>query len=251
MKHRLGDEYPAAVIYDGVRLELTSESRWRRRYQDAQKTIGWSVSRFDDGSATITFSEVARDWPSWSEKERGDFCSECQWLKGQEDLPEMLRYIMEHGNSDHWSVIALTVAYCLPKEEAFSRLFKVLRSDGPQYSSNIYQGIALTKHPEAEPLLRARLMALWAHSQLWENEKRINRVAFSAMCSIKHLIELGVPLQEFEEQVRALSRHACIKNREFCRNHLAKYFPWLRDSSGEPADRAGLTAVSSPPTRLP
>ena len=244
MKHRFGDEYPAAVMHGETRLALVSESRWRRRYQDAEKTIGWSVSRFDDGSATITFSEVARDWPLWSEKERRDFCHECRWLKGQDGFPDMLRYFMENGDPYHWSSIAAVIAVNLPQEEAFSRLSNALQAAGPGDTANIYQGIAWTKHPGAEPLLRARLMTLWADPQLWEDEKRINRVAFFAMCSIKHLIELGAPAEEFVQQVQALSRHVCIKNREFCRNHLAKYFPWLSDSSGGPEPGTVRPSVS-------
>ncbi len=229
MKSHFGAEYPAAIVDDGGRFELASETRWERRYGDESKKRWRVISRFMDGSAAITFSELARDWDSWDDRERQSFCSACSWLHKEKDFPQILRYLMRHGDCCTWSAIALSVATHLPQEEAFSRLSNVLQAGGLEASPNIAQGICLTKHPQAEPLLRTHLMALWADPRLWEDDKFCNDIAFAAMCSINHLIEVGAPPHEFEEQVRALSRHVCTNNREFCPTHLGKYFPWLKD----------------------
>ena len=51
----LGDEYPAAVTFNGLRMPLVSERRWSRIYAIKEPQTGLCVSRFMDGSATVTF----------------------------------------------------------------------------------------------------------------------------------------------------------------------------------------------------
>src|SRR5262249_27900218 len=142
LKKQFGDEYPAAVISDGIRYPLRRERRFSRTYQtDKQKMTIW-LSRFMDGSASITASELKKEWPDWTDDIRRDFCQFCSWLHGQADFPEMLRYIMQHGEPAHWSGIALDVASQLPRDEAFDTLVRALGRAEPGRSSNIGQGIA-------------------------------------------------------------------------------------------------------------
>lgn len=92
-KSLFGDEYPASVIIEGVRMPLVSERRWSRTYASKEPKMWSVVSRFMDGTATITFQEFACEWPEWGERERRDFCGGCSWLHDQTDFADMLRFI--------------------------------------------------------------------------------------------------------------------------------------------------------------
>jgi hypothetical protein len=207
-------------------MPLTRERPFSRTYYSAE--IGtYHVSRFMDGSASMTASELQREWPAWTEYQRLDFCNNCSWLFRQSDFPEMLRFIMQHGSPHDWSPIAGSVASQLPCDEAFRVLLGALQGVEIGNCSNIAQGIALTKHPNAEATLRRHLQAVWEHQALWDDADFTNWVALDATSCIAHLIELGAPVADFEEQAGRLSRHVCFKNRESCRNYLSKHYAWL------------------------
>jgi hypothetical protein len=227
LKKQYGDEYPAAVMMDGIRLLLRRERRFSRSYHSDEHKIGSEVSRFMDGSASITASELQREWPSWADDMRSDFCQSIPWLHDQADFPEMLRFIMQHGSPEHWEGVALSVASRLPSEEAFDILVRALQSVNLGQTSNVSQAIARTKHPDAEVTLRRHLTALWTHPALWDDADFINWVGFDATSCIAHLIELGAVPSEFSEQVCRLSEHVCSHNRQSCRNFLSTYYPWL------------------------
>jgi hypothetical protein len=226
MKSYFGNEYPAAITIDGVRLPLVSERRWARIYVSKEPSMGSEVSRFMDGSAAISFAQFASEWPTWSECERRDFCSACSWLHEQTDYPDMLRYIMQHGGPDDWSALANAVGSRLPQGEAFDLLTRALRSTDLGNASNISQGISLTRHPEAESVLRAHLASLWSQASLWQNDDFTNWLAFDATACIAHLIELGASPADFAAHVRQLSEHVCSGNRDSCRNFLQKHYSW-------------------------
>lgn len=227
LRERYGEEYPEAVDMFGIRMPLASESRFARHYQSAEKNLGTVVSRFEDGSASVTAAEVARDWHAWSHTDRIDFCQACCWLTKQTDLPEILRHILEHGEPGDWTGIALTVADVLPREEAFDALARALSRTHPGRCANLTQGIALTNHPGAESLLRKHLDELWDHPALWDDDEFINWIAFDATSCICHLIEIGTPAETFTEGVRRLSEHACEGNRRSVSSFLSKHYPWL------------------------
>lgn len=231
MKTYFGDEYPAAVTIDGIRMPLTSERRWTRAYTSVDGKRGCEVSRFMDGSAAITFDDFAREWPTWDRQDRHDFYSGSSWLHQQTDLPDILRYIMQHGGPDDWSAIANSVGVCLPQDEAFDLLSRALNSTALEETCNISQGISLTKHPDAERVLRAHLAALWSHSALWDDDEFTNWLAYGTTCCIGHLIAVGAPPADFAEKVRALAAHPCAGNRDSCRRFLATHFPWLNNES--------------------
>jgi hypothetical protein len=231
MNSYFGDEYPAAVTIDGVRMPLVSERRWTRTYGSSETKMNSQISRFMDGSAAITFQEFVREWPTWSELERHDFCGACSWLHQQADFPDILRYIIQHGGPDDWSAVANSVGTRLPMDEAFDLLTRALHSIDLDRACNISQGISLTKHPEAERVLRAHLAALWSHPSLWNNDDFNNWLAYGATCCIEHLIAVDAPPEDFSEQVRALAEHVCAGNRNSCRRFLAKHFPWLNDQT--------------------
>ncbi len=230
LKARFGEEYPVALTTDGIRMPLHTERRFSRSYHSDDNKTGYEISRFMDGSASITATELKREWDNWAEGLRSDFCQSCCWLNEQSDFPEMLRFIMEHGCPQDWSGIALSVASHLPPDEAFGALVKALHNTRLGESSNIAQAIAATKHSDAETTLRKHLASLWTHPALWDDADFVNWVAFDATTCIAHLIELGAPTTDFTEQVRKLSEHVCSHNRQSCRNFLAKHFLWLTPS---------------------
>jgi hypothetical protein len=230
LREEYGDEYPNAIIEDGVRAPLRRESRFLRTYESDDQNTGWWISRFMDGSASMTASELQQEWAAWAEGLQEDFCHSCGWLHRQTDFPEMLRFITEHGESGHLSAIALLVASNLPLEEAFEKLTDALSYTRPGPVANIIQAIAKTKHPHAEATLRRRLEAFWADPALWDNadENDTNWIAFSTTVCIENLIELGAAPSDFEAQVRRLSEHVCPENRRNCRDYLSEHYSWLR-----------------------
>lgn len=229
MTGSFGPEYPAALIREGVRYTLAKERRWTRLYRNWEGNFWLHISRFMDGSASITFPELAREWPDWTPDERQDFCDACSWLESRSDFPEMLRFIMSHGGPDEWSSVANNVAETLPRDEAFHLLTAALPLFNQDRACNMIQGIAATRHPKAVNVLRDHLAELWAHPSLWEDDAFTNWIADGAVFCIQDLIKLGVPPQEFEEQVHRLAAHPCGGSRDACRRFLTQHFPWLND----------------------
>ncbi len=228
LKRLFGKEFPAAVVVNQVRLPLQKERRFSRSYRLAKGKMCSEVSRFMDGSASFTLTQLQAEWPTWTESERLDFCQNCCWLGGQSDFPDMLRFIIKHGCHDEWSAIALSIASNLPQDEAFKTLLSKLRKAKAGKASNLAQAIAQTKHPKAEITLRKHLQSTWAHKALWADDKFLNWMAFDAMTCIAYLIEIGASPSDFQDQVRQLSKHVCPGNRDSCRNFLSKHYSWLQ-----------------------
>jgi len=227
LKESYGEEYPAAVIFDGVRLPLQRETRFLRNYYSSEHKLGYQISRFMDGTASMTVAQLQSEWARWEEHERLEFCQMSTWLHEQPDYPDMLRFIMEHSGPREWSAIALDVAGQFPVE-GFDVLLRWLRSSQTKSRGNLIQAIAYTKHPGAEAVLRQELRSLWANSFLWNDDPFINWVAHDATTCIKHLLELGAAPAEFETEVRRLSEHICSRNGDLCKGHLSKYYAWLK-----------------------
>jgi hypothetical protein len=62
LKRKFGEEYPAAIVVNGIRLPLRNERRFSRFYYSDGERMGSMVSRFMDGSASITASELQNEW---------------------------------------------------------------------------------------------------------------------------------------------------------------------------------------------
>jgi len=144
-----GSEYPQAVILDGIRMPLKSERRFARFYEnDAEKR--WAlVSRFSDGSAAMTLSEMRSDWPNLSTRDRTDFCLACSFLSKRADFPDMIRFIMSEGSSKEHSLIAQLVASRLPREEAIDCLSAALRDSDPDCALNINHALITVSKNES------------------------------------------------------------------------------------------------------
>ena len=148
-KKSFGEEYPAAIVQDGIHMPLHRESRFSRFYHSEELKMSSTISRFIDGSASITAVELQREWPAWTKESQIDFCQHCCHLFDQSDYPAILRFIMQQGDLDHWACVALWVARELPQQEAFDFLVQALQKAEIGRSSNFTQGIAETKHSSA------------------------------------------------------------------------------------------------------
>ncbi len=229
LKKMFGEDYPAAIVDDGIRLPLSRETKFTRVYcSPAHPKREHHISRFMDGSASMTLSELKAQWPHWTPRERGEFCSDSSWLHEQADYCEMLRFIVQHAGPNEWSAVALAVGCYLPQAEAFDMLLVALSAAKIGNSSNIAQAIAKTKHPAAEATLRNHLCQIWAHPALWDDDPFVNWVAFDATTCIAHLVDLGARRPDFEEQALQLSRHKCPGNRDSVRNFLTRYYPCIQ-----------------------
>jgi hypothetical protein len=234
LKATYGPEYPDAALFSGVRMPLKRDGRFNRYYTPEDGKGGAIVSKFSDGSATMSFEQLQREWPDWSPGDRQEFCGACSWLGRQADFPDMLRFIMRHGGERHWNLIALQVAAYLPREDAYQALLHVL----PQLkggTANISQGIARTRHPKARAELSSLLERLWADPKLWDDDPFMNWPAFNVLCCIQHLLELGVSPRAHEQKVRLLSEHKCLGNRGSCSSYLRMYYPWLPEPEWPPS----------------
>jgi hypothetical protein len=228
LKKMYGAEYPDAVLVNGVRMSIWLESQFTRFYwAENRKDTGTQISRFMDGSASMSAEQLQREWPTWTECQREDFCQASVWLYKQPDYADMLRFIMQHGGPKENSAIAGSIATTLPCEEAYVFLLGALRAAKIGKSSNVVLGIAATKHPNAEATLRQQLQILWNDPTLWNNDSFLNWVAHDAEKCIQCLIELGASPADFDEKIRQLSQHVCQGNCDSVRRWLSKHYSWL------------------------
>jgi len=226
-KQLYGSEYPAAVDMRGIRAPLRSETRFARHYFSDEHRMGTATSRLFDGSASITISKLEREWETWNLNERADLCFACVDVWDEPGLPEMIRFMARHANANDWCNLAYLVALILPGDEASGILQQALTATDARGISNVVQGIAMTKQPEAEAVLRKHLEVVWARNTLWDNAQGVNEVAFDATACIAYLIEFGAAPAEFEGRVRQLAAHACQRNRQQCLRMLSKHYEWL------------------------
>src|SRR5215471_2338414 len=92
----LGEEYPAAIQVGGTRIALDHETRFKRHYVETtpESEHHIDVSRFIDGTASLTLTQLKAEWSTWNEANRIDFCDSILDLVnvGQQDLAEILRF---------------------------------------------------------------------------------------------------------------------------------------------------------------
>jgi hypothetical protein len=223
-----GPEYPTAIELRGVRLPLAMESRFTRFYRLEDLTKGWcQVSRFMDGSSSMSIEQLQNEWPNWTDWQQADFCQSMAWLHKQRDFPDMLRFIMRHGTFKEWTAIAGLIATTLPCEEAFAFLLHELQVVSTGNKTSLIQAVAITKHPDVKAELRRQLRMVWDDPAMWDDDSFLNWVAHDAEECIRNLIELGASPDDFANQVRRLSKHVCAGNRDSCRRWGSRYYSWL------------------------
>jgi hypothetical protein len=183
-----------------------------------------------DATAEISLTELKASWAQWSRMERNDFTSATCWLHDHPEFAEMMRFVLEEGDRDDLNTVALQVASALPADEAFERLYASLQRTPIGECANIGQAIAHTKHADAPDTLREHLRKTLRDPRLMEPDGFLNWVTYDAICCIEHLLELGLPASEFEDDVRRISSHPSDGTIASLRRRLATWYPWL----GEP-----------------
>jgi hypothetical protein len=126
LKEEYGPDYPERLIHNDLLMSLESETRFTRIYSADDQTEGYIVSRFMDGSATITIEELKREWEHWTKDEQIDFGQSCSWLHEQDDFADMIRYIAERAAAEVVGSIAGSLGAHLPRDEAFDLLGRAL-----------------------------------------------------------------------------------------------------------------------------
>jgi len=226
--YRMGPEYPAYLEdNDGVRMPLERERRWSRTFRHPTKQVRYHVPRFMDGSASISFDELRAGWDEWSSADRLDFCTNAKWLHRQPDFNDMLRFLAGRADAKVASTIALPISTYLPRDEAFALLVGMLDGMDASSSANLLQAIATTAHESARDVLELHLRMLLADPRIQADDAFINWTAFTAICAIKHLLQLGSDPFEHESDVRALSQHPCARVRDTCSRYVGHAYPWL------------------------
>lgn len=179
-------------------------------------------SKILEGTASITFEELKEPWPDWNDSERRAFCG-CGLIYLQTpDVPDMLRFVMEHCDMDDWSAISLPIAANLPLKESVPFLTKACHEAPFGHAANFYQALARTQAPESRKMLRAHLEELWKHPKFPKGG--FNGLAHEAACCVTHLLELGDKSLDLEEKYRTLLSHPAEIVREHTRNMTSKYF---------------------------
>jgi hypothetical protein len=204
-------------------MKLVRETRWRRDYRQEGMDATRIESRFQDGSASITLSELEAEWPAWSSWERLDFAQQFR-TSGSPDGIEILRFMMRHGDTKIWSAIASAVVYRLPQEESAPFVLHAYSVCDPTEAGNILQALAKTGLPEAHKILRNHLAILWANPDLLRQDRKMNHVASAAIFCLSHLLALGEPPGEFRSQYEILLNHPCELERKRTRTFLGNYF---------------------------
>jgi hypothetical protein len=237
-----GAEYPAAITWLGIRMPLQYETRFLRHFRATDQLLPHQtemvISRFVDGSASVTLPQLEAEWSAWTAPDRMDFCCSLDDLQllEQPDLPAMVRFIVHHATPDELVSVASSVGRICRPDEVFELLLVALRNSAIGKTSNIIQAIAQTRHPEAEATLRRHLQTVWSTRSLWDDASFVNWTAFDAMMCIYYLLRLGASPAELEDFVRNLSEHACSGNRERCCKYFAQYYSWL----SKPEDRSAV-----------
>lgn len=221
-----GIDYPAAALIDGNRIPLVRETAFSRWYYLSERNSGLLVSRFMDGSSSMTAAGLYRGWPSWTLEQRKDFCVSCVWLEKNADFADMIRFIMKNGSPDELKSIVQYVPAKLPRDEAYHLLVVALRGTDVGNRSGIFQALAETRYADTDNILRQNLQIIWDHPALWNNDE-FDWAALDVTICIKCLIELGAPPGDFESKVRRLSQHGFPGNRDSCREFLSKHYSWL------------------------
>lgn len=201
----LGPHYPRFLGSGRNRKPLIREQRWSRHFGTDEPVA--IVSRFEDGSASITYDELANGWATWSEYDRIDFCQNCTWLRGQPDLPDILRFIASHGDPSEWGGVALPIACTLPAAEAFATLEKMFEASVIGTRSNLVQAIGLVEHAGSLELVVADIRALAPLEATWHPDKFVNWHASELTCAVHSALNLGANAADYTDLVRRLASH--------------------------------------------
>jgi len=203
--------------------ELTAETEWSRTFSKRDGSGMYFHSKFIDGEASITLSELAKRWPAWTEIERHDFCSAFSCGEWPESA-EIFRFLSSDESEIIRSTIALRFAMSLDADEAYP----ILRAWASEVKigsrGNYIQAIAVTEHPKALEALWLEFYELCAHPSLMDDSDWLNDIAMDLVWCIQYLVELGVSTGELRPTVSKLKSHPCQGIRRHVHRWLGELF---------------------------
>lgn len=218
-----GKDYPNQFEQYGHIFQLIRETRWNRMFRSFSCNTQTTISRFHDGSASITPEELETEWMMWNDGERWDFCNAIAWLPA-EGRERICRFLACHATLDNLHNNVLTISTHLPATESVPWLIRCLAQRPPGTASNFLQALAHTKAPEAGPHIRLRLDECFAHPDFAKDDPFLNWIAAESLNAIKDLIELGYSPSDFREQALKLANHICAGVRDSFDRWLRKHY---------------------------
>ncbi len=187
--------YPRSVSIDGTELPLTRETRWTRFFFDPASRLMFRQSRLEDGSSTVTLSEVKKLWSSWTRKERLDF-AESLAPSSVDEIVLILEFVANTGEHELCSSVAMPIAQRLDSAKALRFLTRACEVAPAGRRSNFFQALACLGTKEALAFLESQHEVLWGQSTPAEASESFNWLAFDCVNSLKYLIAMGVGREE-------------------------------------------------------
>ena len=185
---------------------LVRESRWSREYQNEAGTESFLESRFLDGSANISLSQLQTQWCDWTIEEQLDFCQAFNHYQGREHK-ELLRYLNTHGDERVWQSIAISIAIHLPVEEAVKFLRDKIKDAKTGSAANLFQACWITRSSQLIPVLRQALKQRWESPDLMTPDPFCNWTAHDVIWCIDALLRLGVSNNQLRMYYERLINH--------------------------------------------
>jgi hypothetical protein len=223
-----GPDYPRYVTAPGgERLPLLREKRWSREFATDQATF--IISRFMDGSASLSLAELRSEWPGWPRADRLDYCVNCSSLEEQPDFADQLRFVVVNGGPEEWSAIASSIARCIPGEEAFAIVTAFLARTPQGERANMLQALTRLRHPNSLDVILEELSSLSAHPALWDDDTFLNWLAYDLTCGIADALSLGAEPVQFDATVRRVATHPCKGNVDAARWRLSATYDGVFD----------------------
>lgn len=118
------------------------------------------ISRFVDGSASMTLRELTREWPTWGRRDRSDFCQNVHGLGQHPEYAGMLELVFTLGDAEARASVAIELVEVMPMNQAYALLETELARAPLETYPNLVQALARTRHPNALPQLEALLETL-------------------------------------------------------------------------------------------
>lgn len=187
-------------------MKIVRETPWSREYRGKDDKTAFIVSRFRDGSCSITLDELRRKWPDWPLSEKVDFSQSFNHFQG-EGRADIFRFLMKQSEHDVWSAIAGVVAITLPVGEVLPFLRNCCETCEVGRGSNYFQALWFAKSPDALGILQTSLDRIWKSPDLMKPEEFCNFIAFDAIWCIDALLRLGESTESLKSHYETLKRH--------------------------------------------
>jgi len=204
-----------------AQMTVARETRWSREYQSADNSERFLDSRFRDGSASITLSELTREWPEWTQSEKLEFAQAFVHYQGRQRA-KIVRFLMRNGDHHVWSTIAASVATTLSPKESLPFLRECCETCDIGRGANYFRALWLTRSSEAVPILWRCLDRIWKSRELFEPDSFCNFTTFDAIWCIDALVRLQEPLESLRDRYERLKAHPTM--REYALRWLSEHF---------------------------